>query len=430
MFGYTPDERKNLEQFNLDYIEWFDSRRRINRVIGSSRSRKYSSADLLDAMDMIELLLKRHQTYYVQDQKYKWKLWFPYMFIKPSPGDILINETTKEEYEIAYVEEMLPNNTKAGPGPFHRSPQRSSFTGLVILKEGALEPRYNERLVFKNEKRYVDFFEWGPRKHANSPTSLRVDGSEQVEGMFNPTITWTIKRVEPGTTGKRPFDPAKECKPHVRDQYADPDYTYLLPGRQEMDALTFRAGRLETGGYLNYTGGPYSLTPQQQDPRTSTRTIIVWGQWFDNLVQFDCWSKLNYEANTLVYWFEDFMDLYSPVLIRNGVQQLLYWQRQQDQTIDRWRDDIDNRTVQYYFRTEKLRVQKTPNLMNFDIRVRVARPDEEVLLRGMPTGVTSFTGSYGQGADTLTYDNFTGLYFTGQNNYLWGSLEIQDGFGI
>jgi hypothetical protein len=378
---------------------------------------------------MIDLLLEKHQEHWEQDKAYLWKLYFPYLFIQPDPGDIIVNDTTNEEYEILFVEEINPNMRRRSPGPFIKDHKRDSFSGLIILKEGTQAPNRTDKLYFKNSKNYISFFEWGPRKNVSHPAPSTSDGAEEQRGGFNPTITWSVKRVEPGTIGKRPFDPQKEVKPHVRDVFEDPAHTYLLDSKEHMDTLALQGGLHETGAPVAAITGNYeALTESQRRPDVSTQSIIVWGQWFDNLVQFDCWSTSNFEANRLIYWFEDFMDLYAPVLINNGVNQLLYWQRQQDQTIERWRDDIDNRTVQYYFRTEKLRLERKPNFRSFDLKLRIARPGEETILVGQPSGITTHTGVYGWSASDVQLDIFTGVHFTGASNYLWGSLDIQEGF--
>jgi hypothetical protein len=124
------------------------------------------------------------------------------------------------------------------------------------------------------------------------------------------TIIFRVKRREPGTIGKHPFDPPTEIKPRIRQYVTDPDH---------------------------------------QDCH-----IMVLGQWFDNLIQFDCWSKYNNRADELIEWFEDFVYKYTWVWKKNGVNELLYWMRNIDEESTKFRNDLAVRTVIYYFKTEKI----------------------------------------------------------------------------
>lgn len=432
MIGYTNGEnRKVLERFDDKYLQWFDTRRRVLRLHRKLRSQK--TADLLDVVDMIELLIERHQMYFMINRSSPWKLFFPYMFIKPDVGEKIRNKTTGEEYEIIHVQELPANFRRFYFLPHIKEPKTDIFTGLIFLKQGISAPDEIDELEFVNkEKNLIQFFEWGSRRNAAIPLPDGLDNHERQAGRFLPTITWTVTKVEPGSIGGRPFDSAKELKPRVREQFPDPENTYLVPTYDQHVARMIQTVYPATGDQLT-TGTYNALTPLQQSQSISSHTITVYGQWFDNLVQFDCWSTNNQEANSLIYWFEDFMDLYTRVLKINGVQEVLYWQRFQDQVIERWRSDIDNRTVQYYFRTEKLRVERTRNFRAYTLNVRIASNAEEILLAGEPTGITTYTGVYGTTSSQNIWDTFTGYgftgtttyQFTGQNQYLWGSLTIE-----
>jgi hypothetical protein len=425
-YNYREDGSRSLERFDQIYLEWYDSRRRVRRV--SNRLKSNRTADLLDAIDMIELLLTKHQSYFIKDKIYQWKLTFPYLFIKPDVGDKILNRTTEEVYTIKHVEEILDIERRPIYGPIIREQKPASFTGVIILQEGHRAPRNYEDLEFVDkEKNYINFFEWGGKRNVIHPAN-RGDTSEKSKGPFRPTITWFVSRVEPGTIGRHPFDTAKQLKPIVREQFFDPDHTYLQDNTQvarSLQSLTDSGAITPTGFTPNITGSYYALTQAQGSPLSSTHTITVWGQWFDNLVQFDCWSISNQEANNLIYWFEDFMDLYTTILKINGVAEVLYWQRHVDNIVERWRDDIDNRTIQYYFKTEKLRVKRTRNLRQFDIRIKVSHRGEP-LLTGEPTGISTITGMYGYTPSEVPYNYMTGVHFTGVGEYMWGTLDIQD----
>lgn len=137
------------------------------------------------------------------------------------------------------------------------------------------------------------------------------------------TVIYRVKRREPGTIGKHPFDPPTEIKPRIREDRVDPDH----PGCH----------------------------------------VVVMGQWFDNLIQFDCWSKYNNRADELVEWFEDFMYKYTWVWKKNGVNEILYWMRNVDTESSKWRNDLAVRTVIYYFKTEKIVTIKEYDFKQIDL---------------------------------------------------------------
>ena len=82
------------EDFDKTYVQWFDTRRGIRRF--SRKQRSDGCADLLDIMDMIEILLEQHQMSFTQDNSYKWRMYFPHLFIKPEVGDEIRNTITGE----------------------------------------------------------------------------------------------------------------------------------------------------------------------------------------------------------------------------------------------------------------------------------------------------------------------------------------------
>jgi len=426
-YGNHPYE-KSFDRFDKTYVEWYDTRHRVRRM--SRRQRADGSADLLDLIDMTDILLESHQMSFDIDKNYAWSLFFPYMFLKPDVGDKILNTTSTETYTIRAVEEVPPNFRRPKWGPFNHEPKRDTFTGLIVFEPGVQDPKITDKLEFVDkEKNLIHFFEWGTSAHSKKPIS-GAEESQGEEGRFNPTITWSLKRSEPGTIGKRPFDPAKMAKATIREIFPDPQYSYLQKSDGEVQAH-MEQNIYPTGTTLT-TGSYRSLSPAEQDVRLITHSIEVRGQWFDNLVQFDCWSTSNQEANALIFWLEDFLELYTPVLKQNGIGEMLYWQRLQDQTIERWRNDIENRTLQYYFRTEKLRVRRLRNFRKFEFKVSIGTGDTDVRTYLEPTGISNTTGLYGVGASQIRYDYTTGVtaggtgHYTGDGSYLWGQLTIEE----
>ncbi len=418
MTNYLNNNRQDVRPFYERYVSWYDSRRKIERV--RSRSKQDSFADLYDIIDMIDLLIERHQMTWVASYN-SFKLTFPYMFLAPDVGDKIRNLTTNEEYTIIYVGRVESNLRRPAYGPFRGQPANADFDGVLILN-GTIAPKYGEELEYVDkEKNLIHFFEWGNKRSNSSPNN--IGDAHERDRRFNPCVSWSITRVEPGSTGKKPFDPQKMHTNVLFEQCLDPDNTVLL-GSAFYEQSKQLQNLFPTGQPL-VTGEYSPLTYAQQDPRLSTHIIEVYGQWYDNLVQFDCWSTDNSEANRLVVWFEDFMELYTPQLRTNGASQILFWERMRDQTIERWRDDIDNRTTVYYMRTQKIRTRRLRTFRKYNFKIQIGTSDNPELYTE-PIGISSLTGRYGLNASQYTHSTLTGVsgHFTGDEGRLWGTLSI------
>ena len=181
----------------------------------------------------------------------------------------------------------------------------------TVRLSGTVAPSSSNRLELAEEN-MINFVSAYPQIYAEPQT-------------WKDTITYRVLRREPGTLQSHPFDGRKEIKPRVRQTIVDPDY------------------------------------PDHH--------IQIMGQWFDNLIQFDCWSVTNNGADSLISWFEDFLFRYTWVWKKNGVQEILYMDRGIDTEVTKWRDDIVNRTLVYYFRTEKIVPIRTHDFTQIDLYV-------------------------------------------------------------
>ena len=212
-------------------------------------------------------------------------------------GDKIKNKTTGEVYTIDAV---LNNREK-----------------LIRLTTGTTAPATGDVLELTDDN-MVNFVSGYPMEYKE-----KTAWDDWVD-----TITFRVKRKEPGTIGKHPFDPPTEIKPRTRDYIADPDYPDCH--------------------------------------------IHILGQWFDVLIQFDCWSKYNNRVDGLIEWFEDFMYKYTWVWKKNGVNEILYWMRKEDEEISKWRNDLAFRSVIYYFRTETITTLREYDLKQIDLYLQVA----------------------------------------------------------
>lgn len=186
----------------------------------------------------------------------------------------------------------------------------------LIRLSGTVAPQLGDVLELTYENR-VNFVSGYPKEYKDKPENEWVD-----------TVTFTVKRRETGTIGRHPFDPPTEIKPRIREHLVDPDYPDCH--------------------------------------------IMVMGQWFDNLIQFDCWSKTNNRVDSLIDWFEDFMYKYTWVWKKNGVNEILYWMRMPDEERSKWRTDLSVRTVLYYFKTEKIVTVREHDFEQLDLYLEVS----------------------------------------------------------
>ena len=89
------------------------------------------------------------------------------------------------------------------------------------------------------------------------------------------------------------------------------------------------------------------------DPAEKLRYFKSEGQWFDNLVKFDLWTKTNYEAEEFIDWFENILDTYTGMFKELGIQEMVYYRRVRDDTIIKWKNKFNVRSLIYFIRTEK-----------------------------------------------------------------------------
>ncbi len=251
------------------------------------------NASLLDITTYMYQSLVDFQGKWVATDRGDWYITMPnarYL----SASDTIKNITTGERYTIY---EVLNTDNKE------------------IKLSGTTSPATDDVLELTDDN-LVNFVSGYSKEYKEKTVKTWVD-----------TITFRVKRKEPGTIGKHPFDPPTEIKPRVRQYVIDPDYDDCH--------------------------------------------VMVLGQWFDNLLQFDCWAKTNSRADDLIEWFEDFMYRYTWVWKKNGVNEILYWMRTQDEEVSKWRNDLSARTVLYYFKTEKIVTIREHDFKQLDLYIEV-----------------------------------------------------------
>lgn len=164
--------------------------------------------------------------------------------------------------------------------------------------------------------------------------------------ILSKVITWGIVRKEPGTVSGTPFRGTQEIKPRFRE------YVALFGDNSKRWVVGNTASSLE--GYGGLTGFV----------RTSA-------QVFDNLVQYNIWSRSNYEVENLTEWFEEYMDTYRGMFREAGIVETVFNRRVRDDTVVQMRNGYHVRSVLYYVRTERVRVEKLSPIKRIDLKISV-----------------------------------------------------------
>ena len=161
---------------------------------------------------------------------------------------------------------------------------------------------------------------------------------------------------------------------------------YLLPGTEEFkatmddpvakfrDTITYKITREEPGaigGDKQPFGVPRELTPRLREDEVleDKKSRRVFGQWFDTLVQFDCWTLTNYEADELALWFKRFMIRYRDFFRYMGLGEIHFWWRGEDDVTRKLRNSLNFRTLVYFIRTEEISTQEDPILKEIQYKV-------------------------------------------------------------
>lgn len=323
------------------------------------KSTRDRNVDLTEAMTMVSMLLKQYECQYRSHQEDDTLLHFPHLFQKPPKGAKIRNKTTNEVYK---VQEALIN-------PFTKQ-----WEGLVKIQatDNAPDRKLLHKLEFLDENRYVRFTSEDPERLETE--SQDAEGDLMDKGPVRPTVVHALIRRLPGSISDRPFGPEKQYRPTLRE----------------------------------------TLRPDD-DPN---HTIEMYGQWFDQLVQFDCWTTDNFSADRLADWFERFVCLYGRVLKMNGVHEVLYWERLRDASVTKWRQDLKSRAVQYFIRTESLEAVVVRDITDIDYTIDLSNKIEKTVVPYEVAGQT-ITGY-------INATQYHELFRDSNGLYLFGDINVND----
>lgn len=146
----------------------------------------------------------------------------------------------------------------------------------------------------------------------------------------------------------------------------------------ETETVTFGLVKRAPGSFGQ--GSPFesnvkNLRPIQRESGSDTENpgynYTIHGYWYDNLVRFTCWARSNKQANKRAEWFENLMEEYAWWFTINGVNRVLFWGRDSDIVTVIDNNKWYGRPLDYFVRTEKLRVFSEKQLEEVLIRLAV-----------------------------------------------------------
>lgn len=347
----------SLPEFGEFYAEYYDPVAKSFEI--RRKSRTDGNISLSETMELIDAYLSKYQMVFVPNKVDKSLILFPFMFIQPQEGDKIINTTTKEVYT---VDQIIINPT---------SGLWEGLLRLNLINPPSVESLHS--LEYQSLNRAVRFDHEVPNSIPN-PLGANLEKLLKQPPPMHPTITWTIKSVEPGSLGTINSS-KKEWKPRLRETFKDP----LVMGH----------------------------------------TIEVLGQFFDNIVQFDCWSNDPRTSDRLVRWFEQFMRLYAGSLRRAGLSNLFFWKRPEEESNQTWRQAYSVKGTQYFIRTEQLEASYSRDILNIDISVSI----ESSTPRNRKYNETRWIADQIVSGN-LSYDEYRSLFYH-SGNYLFGSIDIR-----
>lgn len=145
------------------------------------------------------------------------------------------------------------------------------------------------------------------------------------------------------------------------------------------EMITFSVVSRKPGSYSQgspFEGKVVNLRPVPReslpDPDNPGYNLQINGYYFDNLVKFTCWARTNKEANARAMWFENLMLEYSWVFKLQGIQRVIFLEREADivNVVDK--NKWYGRPLNYFVRTEKLTVFSEKTIEDIILRLKIA----------------------------------------------------------
>jgi len=214
------------------------------------------------------------------------------------------------------------------------------------------DPKYMQDLPTITPKLYetMPHFRWDLYER-------NFDEYKTIENIPAPHITWGVVRTEPGTVSGTPFRGTQELKPRERELVIvfDKEYKTFLSKHSNN---TF----LECGNKI-------------------VKYIKVNGQFFDNLVQYNMWTRSNWEAEELTDWFQrQYMLPYTGMFREAGINNIYFNRRVRDDTLMQSKNRYHLRSMLYYIRNEHISNETIMPISKIDVDMDVISSKSDLII--------------------------------------------------
>ena len=146
------------------------------------------------------------------------------------------------------------------------------------------------------------------------------------------------------------------------------------------ETVTYSLVKREPGGFGQ--GGPFEsqvrnlrpvLREVKDDPTNPGYRLITLGYWHENIIRLTCWAKTNKAANARALWLENLMEDYTWWFVLSGVNRILYNGQGADLVVNTNNNRFYGRPLEYYVKTETIRVYSEKTLEEILIKLKVSQ---------------------------------------------------------
>jgi len=212
------------------------------------------------------------------------------------------------------------------------------------------DPKFMKTIPMISKKLYENQPHYRNDLYTRSTVNL-----QSIDTVPAPNITWEIVRQEPGTVSGTPFGGTQEIKPRERELVLvfDEEYKSILEKNSD-------------NKFIEKNGKLYKY-------------IRVRGQFIDNLVQYNCWARSNWEVEELVDWFQRrYMLPYTGMFREAGVNNLYFHRRVRDDSMIQMKNNFHVRSILYYIRTEHIYNDTIMPINRIDVDMNVITSTSEL----------------------------------------------------
>ena len=207
----------------------------------------------------------------------------------------------------------------------------------------------------------------------------------------NPPKSWHVLRVDDKKSRYVRFVPAfpdSEVKPYefngegYLQTNEDPDVPSWV------DTITYSSILIRPGSRSDgmFSGSNVELRPsvRESDPLKGD----TYGQWRDNRIRLDFWTRDNKDSELFREWFDHFIMKYFWIIEANGLDKFMWTGDLMAETATRWRTNIVHRSSVYEFRTEYSYFKEMFKIRSITSEVIIPKDPSDVSVKGETIKIT------------------------------------------